>query len=45
MNACSYICAGIKAFGAVAGMEQECFVPLDGTELVSETLDLFNCIG
>jgi hypothetical protein len=34
------MCTSIKAFCAVAGMEEECFVPLNGAELVSEALDL-----
>jgi hypothetical protein len=36
----SHMCAGIKALGAVAGVEEEGLIALNGGKLVPEALDL-----
>ena len=36
----AFLCASIETLCTVAGMEEEGLVPLDGSELMAETLDL-----
>jgi hypothetical protein len=36
----AYVRAGVKALGAVAGVEEERLVPLDRSQLMPEALDL-----
>ena len=41
----AFLCAGIKTLCTIAGMEKKSFVPLDGSKLKAETLDLEDSIS
>lgn len=41
----AFLCASIETLCTVAGMEEEGLVPLDGSELMAETLDLEGSIS